>query len=291
MRRSDCHVVLAGHHRGRLATLANLRDACRELATTASILAVDAIPARRAETMVAARELGLTVDEGPGSLVECRREGLLDAKPLVIIGFDSPRAVAEALDICAALHLGCSLGLFIELPGWPLAGFRAVVAETDDITRDRVRHLANRLVRLTTHTGSSALFGPDRRPENQLVELPIRRDFFRVGIRAGLRQWLGLEPDAATTAMTLNGKLDLPTIILDARAGALDPARLASSVSISPPFPLVPGQEIAIVQLPPDDSLVVDRARLKQHRATVDIGIDRAKRTVVSAFNPVRMSD
>ena len=296
--------VHAGDHRGRSESIRSWADLMQEFTIAISLLPIDTIPMRRVQTITEARARGLHAEHGAGSLHEARREGLLDEKPWVYIAYDKPSAIGEALDLCGALRLGAVVSAFIEFPSWPLMAIRAVVAPDDHETFARVRALIRRLESMTTCTGSAAVFGPGCRPENTLIEALVRRRFFRGGVRAIIKHALQQDPEVVPVAITFDGETDVPTVIVDAAGGVQDSRTLATNLLAHPPFPILPGTEITFVQIPSQTELVLHRARLRGIDHGMRVGAPRhldvtsisdairsANRNVVSAVNPVRMTD
>jgi hypothetical protein len=296
-------VIHAGDHRGRLQSMRNWADQMQEFTIPICVTPIERIYTRRVQTITEAKKVGLGAEEGAGSLQEARLEGLLDEKPWVYIAFGKPNAIGDALDICAALNIGAVVNVFIEFPSWPLMAFRAVVAAGDHATRTLVRLLLSRLESMTTRTGSAAVFGPGSRPENMLIETLVRGRFFRGSARAIVKLSLGQDAEVVPVAITFDGVTDVPTVIVDASGGLRDPRTLAKDLIANPPFPILPGTEIVIIQIPSQNELVLHRARLRgiDHGMRVaaprhiDVtgladAIRNADRNVVSTVNPVRMT-
>lgn len=297
-------VVHAGDHRGGGYSIESWREVRREFQLVPALLTIDAIFARRTQFAMAARSNGLLAEVGPASLQEARREGLLDDRPWIYLGYDKPAAILESIDIANQRRRGIVVNSFVEFPNWPLVALRFVIAPNDVPTRSQTHLLVTRLGELTTLTGSAAIFGPGARPQNALVEPIMRKEFLFQGIRAITKRSLGLEPDVVPIAMCFDGTTEVPTVIVDSRGGVQDPKRLAAAILANPPFPLVPGSQIAVIQVAPNRELVLNLARLRRLDNSLRLGRARtidapyleealrsSDRNVVSAVNPVRMSD
>jgi hypothetical protein len=303
---TDVHllVVHAGDHRGVAISIRNWVDVFREFEIRPSLLTIDSIFARRVEMARLATAQGLHAEVGPGSLQEARREGLLDDRKWIYLGFDKPKSILESIDLAGQLRRGIVASFFIEFPGWQLAVFRAVIDADDMAARAQIRLFIERLLELTTLTGSAAIFGIGSRSPNTLIEPLMRQGFLRQGFRAIAKRSLGQEPDVVPIAMNFDGTTEVPTVIIDARGGVQDPKRVAAAILANPPFPLIPGSQIAVIQIAPNRELVLHRARLRSLDNSLRLGRARTidapyledalrsgDRNVVSAVNPVRMSD
>ncbi|MFA6954321.1 MAG: hypothetical protein WC538_00455 [Thermoanaerobaculia bacterium] len=303
---TDVYLLLvhAGDHRGGVISFRSWLDVSRELEVRLSLLAIDAIYARRVEMVRLATAHGLHAEVGPGSLQEARREGLFDERSWIYLAFDKPKSIMESIDMAGQMHRGIVVSIFIEFPTWPLVAFRAVIDAGDVSTRMQTRLLFERLGDLTTLTGSAAIFGPGARSQNALIEPLMRQGFLRQGLRAIVKRSLGQEPDVVPIAMSFDGTTEVSTLIIDARGGVQNPKRVAAAILADPPFPLIPGSEIVVIQIAPNRELVLNRARLRSLDNSLRLGRARTidapfledvlrsgDRNVVSAVNPVRMSD
>ena len=204
---TDVHllVVHAGDHRGVAISIRNWVDVFREFEIRPSLLTIDSIFARRVEMARLATEQGLHAEVGPGSLQEARREGLLDDRKWIYLGFDKPKSILESLDLAGQLRRGIVASFFIEFPGWQLAVFRAVIDADDMAARAQIRLFIERLLELTTLTGSAAIFGLGARSQNVLIEPLMRQGFLRQGFRAIAKRSLGQAPDVRPLAVDIGG--------------------------------------------------------------------------------------
>ena len=250
-----------------------------------------------------------------------RADGARASAP-VLLNVDHPDALAEALTLAADFRRATLLYFLILLPGQRLLGVRAALTRQDAEAKRDLATFFTALGGLTARAGSDAVIGRAA-PATAVVIEPQLRSWFRSHMTENVaRIAADRPPNGAPVEVSFTGSDTMPFFVHDSSTEWKAPDALATAVVDRPPFPIMPGTNLALGEIGPDgvrmyvarlrlwdrriavsERVIVDpveAAALEEHRRAVEAelarreaaaALARSERATITNRNPIVTSD